>query len=291
MQVNHAIPLFEYLQAWPGIQYVHQSNPQPYRKAELEAIIGPLCDGVDDELGFAPGAGLVSESISGLYADVMPGQVGVFAGAQEATFCVMQAVLNKGDKVVVITPVYSPLVFTAEQIGCDVVAVALERAECWTLNLEALRLAMQGCAMLVINFPHNPTGAMIDLSTLESIVSLCDEVGCWLLSDEVFRGLEYDASLRLPGAVEQYDKGLSIGVMSKAFAMPAIRVGWLCSQNQRVLRDAKRVKSHLSINNSLFDEQIVARVLPHANTIWQRNIALVQKNRPHELGIVCAQSQ
>jgi hypothetical protein len=46
----------------------------------------------------------------------------------------------------------------------------------------------QGIKLLIINFPHNPTGAMLTFEQLNHIISLCDKYGCWLLSDEVFRG-------------------------------------------------------------------------------------------------------
>ncbi|MEN8219227.1 MAG: pyridoxal phosphate-dependent aminotransferase [Pseudomonadota bacterium] len=147
------------------------------------------------------------------------------SGAQEGIYCCIHALLEKNDKVLAITPVFEPLISTAKEIGCHIIIQSLEPKKVWELDLSQLETNLkQGIKLLIINFPHNPTGAMLTFQQLKQIISLCDKYDCWLLSDEVFRGLEHDESKRLPHVADIYPKGISIGVLSKSFALPGIRV-------------------------------------------------------------------
>lgn len=168
---------------------------------------------------------------------------------------------------------------TALEIGCQLERIPPQQGNNWALDLNALEAVIQdGCKLLLLNFPHNPTGAMISRSTLLKIVEICDKHGCWILSDEVFRGLEHDPDDRLPAVAEIYPRAISIGVLSKAFALPALRVGWIVCQQISVIERASEIKTHLSICNSLLDEIVATQVVLHHKEIWERSRALITDN-------------
>ena len=137
-------------------------------------------------------------AIAATYQGLQPDDVLCFAGAEEGIFCAMHAILTKDDHAVVVTPNYQ----STEEIPlsiCAVSGVALRAEENWRLDLDDVRAALWPNTKLVaINFPHNPTGKIIDRATFDELVKLCGERGIYLLSDEVYRGLERSPALRLP---------------------------------------------------------------------------------------------
>ena len=83
----------------------------------------------------------------------------------------------------------------------------------------------------MINCPHNPTGYTLTPNKLKKLVRIARRFGVYLFSDEVYRFLEWDAEQPRPPAVcEIYEKGVSLGVMSKAFGLAGLRIGWVASQ-------------------------------------------------------------
>lgn len=267
----------------PALQSVSQSNPEPLSSGELEALIGPVADLFSqyDRTGYSPSRGseALRQAITHLYSDITPDQVVTFAGAQEAIFCIMHSLLKQGDKVVAITPIFEPLIKIAQETGCEVTTVSLQHGDQWSLDLDHLqRLIKDDCRMLVLNFPHNPTGAMIKEPDLRQLIDCCRQNDVWLVSDEVFRGLEYDPSQRLTAAADQYIRAISIGVMSKAFALPAIRIGWIACQDRTVLQRVCEIKAYLSICNGYFDEILATEALKKFLQIWERNRLLLTKN-------------
>ena len=266
-----------------GLTAIHQSNPQPLTLGELETLIDePLLElAQSTPLGYAAVAGDESLrlAIAGIYQHQDPQQIACFVGAQEAIFCSLVSLLQPKDKVVAITPIFAPLIATAEEIGCQLQLISLDAKQQWQLDLDELEAAIKAnCKLLVLNFPHNPTGAMISEQQLEHIIQLCAENDCWILSDEVFRGLEHDPHDRLPAVADRYAKAISIGVLSKAFALPALRVGWVSCQDQQLLTRMLQVKTAGSICGSRIDELIATKVITQHEKIWQENRRRLNKN-------------
>ena len=163
--------------------------------------------------------------VAGTYDTVRPEDVLCFAGAEEAIYAAMHVLLSKHDHAIVITPNYQ----SAETIPlslCEVSGVALDIERAWALDIDELKRELRPNTKLIsINFPNNPTGKIVPRSTFDAIVDLCRERGIWLFSDECYRLLEREPSLRLPQAADVYEKGISLNVMSKAYGLPGLRIG------------------------------------------------------------------
>jgi len=272
---------------WPAgsLQNLHSSNPQPFDWQELEALIDT---DLSDQLNSTP---LAYESTQGdktlrelishqYYSDRSPDEIAMTSGAQEGLFLVMNALLTTGDHAITFTPCFEPLVTVAKNTGAEVTTLSLLADQNWSINWQQLENSFRNnTRLLIINFPHNPTGCHINQAELQRLIQLCEQHNCWLLSDEVFRGLEHQPEDRLPAASDLYPKAISLGVMSKAHALPGIRLGWLCTQNMVLIQKLLTIKSHLSICQSSLDAHICKAIIPHSQKIWQRNLAIIKQNK------------
>lgn len=224
------------------------------------------------------GAPALRREIAGTYDNVDARDVLCFAGAEEGIYVAMKVLLGPGDHAIVITPNYQ----AAETIPlavCEVTGVPLEAANGWELDMDRLRNAIRpNTKVLSINFPNNPTGRIIPRAQLDAIVDLCRRHNLWLFSDEVYRLIERDAAKRLPQAVDVYERGISLNVMSKAYGLPGLRIGWLACKDRGVLNRFERYKHYLSICNSAPSEMLATIALRARQHILSRNRAIVDAN-------------
>ena len=108
------------------------------------------------------------------------------------------------------------------------------------------RLATPETRMVVMNFPHNPTGQLLTKDELGRIVSTCRAAGCWLFSDEMYRGLElHPGAEAQQSASDLYEKAISLSGVSKTIGLPGLRIGWLASKDRAVLQRVLELKGTL----------------------------------------------
>ena len=202
-----------------------------------------------------------------------------FAGAEEGIFASLHIICEPKDHVVVLTPCYQSLLEIPKLKGVEVTAVALLESNQWRIDLEEIKKAIKkNTKCIVINFPHNPTGQVITQQELKDLIALCDAHGLWLFSDEVYRLLGNPNNGWASFAAELYPKALSLGVMSKAFGMAGLRVGWIACQNKELIKKIKLMKDYLSICNSAPSEIISLISLKNMDKILSRNNQIVAKN-------------
>jgi aspartate/methionine/tyrosine aminotransferase len=257
--------------------------------AELLALASPL-DRADFDtvsLGYTEtfGAPALRAEIARTYDTVGPEHLLCFAGAEGAIYAAMRVLLHPGDHAIVITPNYQ----AAETVPlgiCEVSGVPLDIDRNWDLDVDRLRAALRPNTKLIsINFPNNPTGKIIPRASFDEIVELCRSRGIWLFSDEVYRLIERDPVLRLPQAVDVYERGISLGVMSKAYGLAGLRIGWLACKNRAILVRFERYKHFLSICNSAPSEVLARIALKARERILERNRSVARANLAHLGGL------
>lgn len=230
-----------------------------------------------DYMPIRGGSRLLS-AIAGTYDTLSAEDVVAFAGADEAITAAVQALLEPGDHAVVVVPAYQSLE-SLPAAACDVTAVPLDPRRDWFLDPDRVRDAIRpNTRVLVMNAPHNPTGTLPPAEVFDALVALCRRHGLWLLSDEVYRGLEYDPRLRLPQAADAYERGLSLNVMSKAYGLPGLRIGWLASRSPEMLDRVERAKQYLSICNANASETLAAVALDARGAILDAVLARARRN-------------
>ena len=226
------------------------------------------------------GAPDLREAIAGTFAERSAEDILCFAGASEGIFAANQVLLDKDDHAIVVTPNYQSHETLPSAI-CTATGVPLDPNDNWSLDIDRVASAIRTNTKLVtINFPHNPTGAILSLDRYTALIDLCRHHGIYILHDEIFHGLGPTGARHLPFVADVYERGLSLGVMSKSYGLPGLRVGWIACQDDKVLSQMERLKHYLSICNSGPSERLALIALKAKDQILARNCAIVDENLP-----------
>lgn len=226
------------------------------------------------------GSPTLRAAIAETYEEMRRENVLCLAGAGEGLYTVARVLLARYDHVIVPTPNYQ----SAETVPlsvCDVSGVPMryDRSVGWRLDLDDIRSALRpNTKLLSLNFPHNPTGFILPPVELEQLIELCRERGIYILSDEVYRGVELRQEDQLPQIADVYERGISLNVMSKAYGMPGLRIGWVASKDVKLLQKVERYKHYLSICNSAPAELLAEIALKSRATLLERNRELLKRN-------------
>jgi len=236
-------------------------------------------------LGYVPswGGDALREAIAATYDSIEAESVLAFAGAGEALFWGLQLLLEPGDHAIVTVPNYQSLesVPMATGVAIDGLPLWSGSGESlrWELDLDRLRsLLRPETSLLAVNFPNNPTGFIPAESVWLELLDLCEERGIRVLSDEVYRGIEIDPARRISQAVDRSPTALSVNVMSKAYGLPGLRLGWVACRDHGVLERLEKAKHYTSICNAGPSEHLAAVALRLAPVLLERNRQLAAAN-------------
>ncbi|MHA1983497.1 MAG: aminotransferase class I/II-fold pyridoxal phosphate-dependent enzyme [Candidatus Hodarchaeales archaeon] len=219
------------------------------------------------------------EQISSLYSSINKENVIVFVGAEEGIFIFINTLLNKGDHVIVQYPAYQSLYEVCYANDIQVSLWEMRGKKGWSLDLDLLQTLIQkNTKAIIINSPHNPTGYLISQEEQDKIIEYCKKNNLILFSDEVYRFSEYKEEDRLKPICDIYDKGLSLGVLSKPFGLPGLRIGWIVTKNKEFFDKIKSFKDYTTICNSAPSEFLAKIAIKHRNSIIGRNMSLILNN-------------
>ena len=225
------------------------------------------------------GAPVLRNEISKLYKKIDMKNIIVFSGAEEGIFVYMNVLLKKGDHIIVQFPAYQSLFEIANAIGCEVTRWTMQDEIDWELDLEFLVSNIRNnTKCIVVNFPHNPTGYLISKEKYKKIIEIAKQNDIYVFSDEVYRFLEYKESDRLPPMCDLYNKSISLGVMSKSYGLAGLRIGWIASKNQSLLKQIASFKNYTTICNSAPSEFFATLALRNKGIIVKRNLEIIQTN-------------
>lgn len=203
-----------------------------------------------------------------------------FAGASEGIYAANNVILDKNSHAIVVTPNYQSHE-TLPQAICDVSGVPLNGDDNWSLDIDQVAAAIKpNTKLITINFPHNPTGAILSLERYMALIELSRKHGIYILHDEIFHGLGQTGTTHLPFIADVYERGLSLNVTSKAYGLPGLRIGWIVSQDKETLVKMERMKHYLSICNSGPSERLANIALKNRDNLLARNCHIVDSNMP-----------
>jgi aspartate/methionine/tyrosine aminotransferase len=144
----------------------------------------------------------------------------------------------------------------------------------YTINLDKLAaLTTDQTKAIVFNNPNNPTGDVVSDEHLQQMVTIARQHDAYLICDEAYRGLTHNVGFSASVA-DLYEKGISLGSMSKAFALAGLRLGWIASQDQSFMEAVHIHRDYTMISNGGIDEYIAALALKHKDVVHQRNMAI-----------------
>ncbi len=232
-------------------------------------------------LGYTESLGLpaLREEIAHLYEKVPADNIMTLT-PEEGIFICMQTLIKAGDHVISLFPAYQSLYEIARARGCKVTPWLLKAGDtAWELDFDELEGSLQeDTRLLVINFPHNPTGFLPRLPELLRIVDFARAHHLYLFSDEMYRFLEYDPAKRLPPVCDLYEKGISLSGLSKSFALPGLRTGWLATQDEGLFHTWALYKDYTTICSSAPSEVLALAALRARPGITARNIKIIKSN-------------
>lgn len=257
------------------------SDVEPYRQSELLAL-------ADDDarrrwesltLGYTESLGLpaLREEIARLYPGLGADDVMTFSGAEEGVYLSMHALLGAGDHVVVVWPAYQSLHEVARSIGASVTLVPLDPRD-WSLDPDAVAAAMRpNTRAIVVNFPHSPTGAQLTGEQFARLLAIADLHGAHLFSDEVYCLLEHSAP-RLPAAAQCSPTAISLGVMSKAYGLAGLRIGWIATRDRALRARIAALKDYTTICGSAPSEILALIALRAQEQVLARTRGIIDEN-------------
>ena len=198
----------------------------------------------------------------------------------EGIFVSMSALLEPQDQVVVLSPCYDALWQTPTFISNNTKPWWLKPVQDgWKIDFDALESLLEPpTKLLVVNFPHNPTGYLPTQPEFTDIINRCKERGVWLLSDEMYRGLELKDDQQLPSAASNYERSIVLSGLSKAQGLPGLRTGWLVVRDSQLNQDILNWKFYTSICSPAPSEQLALAALRAKNVLEQRNVEKINRN-------------
>ena len=210
--------------------------------------------------GYTQGTPLLRQRISNLYEGADENNVLVTSGSSEAIFLSTVLTVSKGDRVVMMTPNYLSFNGVAEALGADVDYVPLLKKEKWEWDLDCLdEVVSNKTKVISICNPNNPTGSVLNLEQMLKIVEIAGRVGAYLLVDEVYIGAEL-GSKPTKSFLGMYEKTIITSGLSKSYAHPGLRIGWIVS-DKRFVEEAWGVKDYTTIASSSLSQHIATKVL------------------------------
>jgi aspartate/methionine/tyrosine aminotransferase len=175
-------------------------------------------------------------SIAALYPGATEDNVEVTNGGSEANFVAVYALVEPGDEVLLVLPVYGQIPGLVRSLGMQVRTVSLREERGWHLDLAELEDAVTARTRLIaVCNPNNPTGAILTAAEMDGVVRAAERAGAWILADEIYQGSE--RSGETTGSFwGRYDRVVITHGLSKAYGLPGLRIGWIAGPKEFVAK-------------------------------------------------------
>jgi aspartate/methionine/tyrosine aminotransferase len=219
------------------------------------------------------------KAIAALYGKLIQSDNLIEVLPTEGILVALNCLLEPGDHVISCYPVYEPLYRVARAIPCEV-SWWKANPDQWQFDVDELETLIQPghTKLIIINFPHNPTGAILTHDQLNRVIGLARKHNCRVFSDEIFRWSEQEETDRLPAVCDVYEKGVTLSGMSKTFSLPGVRVGWLATQEKPLVERFSIFKDYTTGCASASSEVFALIALTAKDRIIQRTLQIVGRN-------------
>jgi aspartate/methionine/tyrosine aminotransferase len=226
-----------------------------------------------------------SEELRSRIADLYPGasaeNVLVTCGGSEANYVSTWSLIEPGDEVVFMMPNYMQIAGVARAMGATVKPLWLREELDWGINVDDLpRVVTPKTKLIAICNPSNPTGAVLREDMREAVVGAGAKVGAWIISDEVYRGAEFDGDMTetMWGG---YERMLCTAGLSKAFSLPGLRTGWVIAA-PKMTEKLWSYHDYTSIGPSMLTDRLASVALEPQRRAWilNRTRGFVRSNYP-----------
>jgi aspartate/methionine/tyrosine aminotransferase len=241
---------------------------------ETKSLWSNLALGYTESLGHP----LLREEIAKLYNGIEAKDCLVVV-PEEGIFIALNTILDKGDHVICTFPGYQSLYEIAEGLACEISRWKPEEENGWRFNPDVLEKQIKpNTKLIIINFPHNPTGYLPSKEDYQRVFDIARKNNLYVLSDEMYRYLEYDQIDRLPSACEIYDKAVALFGMSKTFGMAGVRIGWVITRDIDLSSKMAALKDYTTICSSAPSEILSIIALRAKKQIIDMHLVRINRN-------------
>lgn len=249
-------------------------EPPAEREATLERLLST-------PLGYSEACGTreLREALAATYTRGDAGHILVTTGAIEANYLLYTVLLSPGDHVVAPYPAYQQLYEVPRAIGCEVSLWHVGPETGYRYDVGALeRLLTPATKLIVVNTPHNPTGAMLSPADAARVYALAESVGARVIGDEAYRWLDVPGGE--PFAGPMFDRGplgVSVGTLSKPFGLPGLRIGWIAADPELVTACWSQ-RDYITLSPGKLNDGLARLGLRHRDAIIARNRRIIETN-------------
>lgn len=230
--------------------------------------------------GEIPGSVELRRAIASLYESMTEDNILITQGGIGANFLAQFSLIDPGDSVISVYPTYQQLYSVPKAFGVSVNLWPLRPEKHFLPDIKELKAISESTKhlkMICLNNPNNPTGALMDEDFLKKIIDIAKSHGAYVLCDEVYRGLEHDASFKTPSIADLYERGISTGSMSKVFSLAGLRLGWIAGPPE-VVRECFSHRNYMTISCGCIDEHLALVAMKCRNRLLGRNLQIVREN-------------
>lgn len=264
-----------------------ESGIKPYSLAELFSLLpSESAEELEETirnvpLGYSEARGTIElrTALADTYTDTTAENILIATGAIEANFLIFNVLLQPGDHVIVVDPAYQQLQSVPKALGADVDLLSVVHEDGYYYDLDELRALVQPTTkLIVVNTPHNPTGAMLSDEQLSELVEIAREHDAWILCDEAYRWIEHPGGEAIPAPMRgRYEKGISVGTVSKPFGVPGLRIGWFAAPEE-IVQAAWGIRDYVSLSPGKLSDIITTVVINHRDALIARNAKIIEAN-------------
>ena len=228
------------------------------------------------DYGEIHGSDRLKKAIMSIYTNQKTDNITVTHGAIGANQLVFESLLEKGDEVLCFLPIYQQHYSVPKSLGAKVNFLYLREENNWLPNLNELEKTLNGRTKLIcINSPNNPTGSVIPDDMLTRIAEIAKKNNSWILSDEVYRGLNFEGNSYSRSMADIYEKGISVGSMSKTYSLPGLRVGWVVGRGN-LINEINHQRQYNTISVSILDDYFASVAIENREAIAERNFNIMK---------------
>ncbi len=235
-------------------------------------------------LGYTESSGnpQLRESIAIAYQGINVDEVIMLGTPVEGIYLVARAALNPGDEVIVLTPAYDALINMFEHVigsgntkRWEFVPGELH----WELNFDQLTpLISPKTKMIVVNFPHNPTGYLPTQEQLDQLVDIVEQNNLILFCDEMYFGLFHSGTPAIKSAAELTNRAIVLSGLSKTYGLPGLRTGWLIVHDEELRENIVNWKFYTSICPPAPSEFLAMAAWKVRHQLRKRSISQIEHN-------------
>lgn len=218
------------------------------------------------------------EAIAAHYRGSTAENVLVTNGAIEANYLVFNALVRPGDTVITMFPAYQQLYSVAEALGATLKRWELREEKGYVPDLADLDAVLdERTRLIVINSPHNPTGAVLSEDDLRGVLARAEAVGARVLSDESYQGIALDEKPLAPPAWELDPRAISVSTLSKNAGLPGLRIGWIVA-DEDTIQSCWWYRDYTSISPGRLSDFLAVVALRHREALLERACRLARRN-------------